>query len=165
VYREIPRELLEVIEPIVFDHALEVVDIAVGSSGGRQRIYVVVDTPAGDGAVTVEECAAVSREIGHALEAAGLVLASYLLEVSSPGVDRVLAREKDFERAVGRRVAVQTREPLEGRRNFRGELLEFKDDELLVSTHSGLCRIPLGAVGRARALEESGATGKPARRR
>ncbi len=103
MYQSIPHDLLEVIEPIVLDHGLEVVDAAPPVGGKSRRLQVIVDTPEGDGRVTLDECATVSREIGHALDATDLMPGSYVLEVSSPGIDRVLGRAKDFERAVGRR--------------------------------------------------------------
>jgi ribosome maturation factor RimP len=151
MYRDISRELLEVIEPIVEAHGLELVDVGLGR-GGRGRVAVIVDTPTGDGRVTVDECAAVSRELSHALDVEDVVAGSYVLEVSSPGVDRVLAREKDFEQAVGRKVSVETGEPLEGRRHFRGELLEFGGSALCVQTDTGLIRIPFERVTRAKAF-------------
>ena len=151
MYRDIPHNLLELIEPIVMDHQLEVVDAVLPVGKGR-RLRIVLDTPEGDGRVMLDECAAVSREIGHALDATDLIRGRYVLEVSSPGVDRVLAREKDFERVVGRRVAVETREPLEGRRHFRGELVSFESADVCVQTESGSFRIPFQAVARARAL-------------
>jgi len=67
MYRDIPAELLRVIEPIVCDHGLEIVDGAVLRGKGRTRVRVTVDTQVGDGRVLVDECAAVSREIGHGL--------------------------------------------------------------------------------------------------
>ena len=152
MYRDIRPELLEVIEPIVTDHGLEIVDADLVGGGGRRRLRVVVDTPQGDGLVTVGDCAAVSREIGHALDIADLVSGAYVLEVSSPGVDRVLGREKDFERCVGRRIAIETRAPMDGRRNFRGELLAFEGGEVRVQTESGSVEIPFEAVARAHAI-------------
>lgn len=159
MYREIPHEILCVIEPIVLDHGLELVDASLAGAGGRRALTVVLDTPEGDGRVTVDECAAVSREVGRALEVADVVPGSYTLEVSSPGVDRILARDKDFARAVGSRVAVHTRRPLDGRRNFRGRLVDFAGDELRVATEGGTARIPLAAVSRANAFHDPDSRG------
>jgi ribosome maturation factor RimP len=151
MYRDISRDLLEAIEPVVEAHGLELVDIAQGSSG-RGRLVVTVDTPSGDGRVTVGECAAVSRELSHLLDVEDVVPGSYVLEVTSPGVDRVLGREKDFARVVGRKVSVETREPLDGRRHFRGELLAFGGEGAQVQTESGPIRIPFKAISRAQAF-------------
>jgi ribosome maturation factor RimP len=152
MYHEIPRPLLDVIEPIVAGYGLELVDASLVGGGARRRLNVILDTPAGDGRVTIDECAAVSRELGNALDVAEAVDGAYVLEVSSPGVDRILSREKDFERVLGRRVAVETREPIEGRRRFRGELTEFGDGGLRVETDSGVVSIPFEGVARAQAF-------------
>ena len=66
-----------------------------------------------------------SREIDTQLDVADAIERSYRLEVSSPGLDRVLAREVDFTRACGSEVAIETRRPIEGRRRFRGRLDDF----------------------------------------
>ncbi len=152
MYKDIPAELLAVIEPIVLDHGLEVVDAGVFPGRGDARVRVVVDTPAGDGRVTIDECAAVSREIGHGLDATGVVPGAYALEVSSPGVDRVLGREKDFQLVVGRKVAVETREPIDGRRSFKGELLSFEHGVAIVDTEAGPMHVPFAHVAKAQAF-------------
>ena len=154
MYKDIPVNLLQVIEPVAQDHGLEVVDAQAKQGPGRAHVRVVVDTPEGDGRVSVGECAAVSREIGHGLEAADFLSGSpYLLEVTSPGVDRTLGREKDFARAVGCRVALETREPLAGgRRRFRGTLLAFDGQAASVETEAGAYSIPFDSITRARAF-------------
>ncbi|MFQ5513387.1 MAG: ribosome maturation factor RimP [Myxococcota bacterium] len=143
------------IEPIVQDHGLELVDARIGRGPGRSLVQVVLDTPEGDGRVTVDACAAVSREIGHGLDVAGLIEGAYTLEVCSPGVDRTLGREKDFFRAVGRRVEIRTRRPLSGQRRFRGELCRFDGQTACVSTEAGDVEIPFEAIARARAFHRS----------
>lgn len=149
MYRDIPPQLLRLIEPIVRAHGLELVD---ASTQGRGRLCVVLDTPAGDGSVKLDECAAVSRELGPALDTSDLVPGPYTLEVSSPGVDRTLAREIDFERVVGRHVSLETRAPVEGRRRFKGELRAFDASGALLATDAGEFRIPFERIARARAL-------------
>ena len=74
----------------------------------------------------IENCAAVSREIGSQLDAADTIPVAYRLEVSSPGLDRLLAREKDFVLARGGEVQIEMLRPIDGRRRFRGMLLEFE---------------------------------------
>jgi ribosome maturation factor RimP len=166
MYNDIPAEFRELIEPLVRSHGLELVDALVARSRGSARLNVVLDTPAGDGRVTVGECAAVSRELGHALEAAGAFEGPYLLEVSSPGVDRTLGRVCDFERALGREVALETREPLDGRRNFRGELVAFDGGQAQVRTDNGSFEIPFAQIRRAKAFHPFGpAPSRPAAKR
>lgn len=125
MYRDIPEPLRALVEPIVADRGYELVvaDVTRGPSGSVVR--VVIDTHEGDGRVPIDDCALVSREIETCLDAADVVRPPYTLEVSSPGLDRVLGREKDFEAACGSEVKIETRHAIDGRRRFRGELVAF----------------------------------------
>jgi ribosome maturation factor RimP len=125
VYRDIPEELRSLIEPVVEHSGFELVDLAVQRGRAPWYVRVIIDTPQMDGRVPVDRCASVSREIETQLDAGAGFPASYSLEVSSPGLDRMLAREKDFEAATGSEVRIETRRPQDGRRRFRGRLLAF----------------------------------------
>lgn len=154
MYRDIPEELLVLIEPIVEAHGLELVDVE--RSGGRapRRLRVIVDNPNGDGRVLVDRCAEVSREIGTHLDAASAMDGAYTLEVSSPGLDRVLTRPKDFGAARGREVKLETRRPLGGRRRFRGRLEGFEGGIVRLVVDGSPVDIPFDEVSRARAVYE-----------
>ena len=149
MYRDIQPELRQVIEPVVRAHGLELVDATLKQGPGKRQLQIIVDTPAGDGKVKVGECAQVSREVGHGLDAEGTIPGSYLLEVCSPGVDRVLGREIDFERVVGREVKIETREKLDGRRRFRGQLAGFQDAVATVRGEDWERSIPFDQIARA----------------
>jgi ribosome maturation factor RimP len=149
MYRDMPEDLRAVVEPIVLDHGLELVDADLRRGPGGPVVRVVVDTPAGDGRVAVERCADVSREIGTGLDAAGSLPAGYRLEVSSPGLDRVLAREKDFAAACGHEVRIETRRPLDGRRHFRGQLVAFEGGVARVRVDGREHAVPFDDVTRA----------------
>jgi ribosome maturation factor RimP len=125
MYRDIPETLRALVEPVVADHGFELVLAEVHRGPSGSVVRVVIDTRAGDGRVPIDECAVVSRELETCLDADGLVALPYTLEVSSPGLDRVLGREKDFAAACGREVKIETRRPIDGRRRFRGELIAF----------------------------------------
>jgi ribosome maturation factor RimP len=146
MYRDIPEELKNLIEGIVEDHRLELVDAE--RVGGRLR--VTVDTREGDGRVAVDTCAEVSRELSHQLDATDVVSGSYVLEVSSPGLDRPLAREKDFVAAEGQDVKVETRAPIEGRRRFHGRLVRFEDAVAHVDVDGREYAIPFAEVAKAK---------------
>jgi ribosome maturation factor RimP len=149
VYREIPEELRSVIEPIVQDHALELVDVEILGGRGARVVRVTIDTPTGDGRVPVEQCVAVSREVGTQLDERDAISGRYRLEVSSPGLDRMLAREKDFAAAVGQDVRIETRRPLDGRRRFRGRLEAFDGAEARVTVDGHAVAIRFDEVARA----------------
>ncbi len=154
MYRDIPEDLRALIEPIVADHGLELVDVEQKQGRAPWTLRVIVDTAEGDGRVPVERCAEVSRELSARLDAADAVPVRYSLEVSSPGFDRVLAREKDFERACGREVRVETRSPREGRRRFRGRLLGFQDAVARLAVDGEEVAIPFEEITRARSVYE-----------
>ena len=155
MYNDISKELLAVIEPVAEAHGLEIVDARLGLGQGRSQLRIIVDTPEGDGKVDVDVIARVSREVGHGLDAGDVVPGRYLLEVSSPGIDRVLGRAVDFERCVGRRVSLETREALEGRRRFKGELVAFAGDCTRVRQETGDVEIPLDLISKAKAFHPS----------
>jgi len=154
MYREIPEELRRLIEPIVEEHGLELVDVQAGGAGRGRLVRVTVDTPTGDGQVPVERCAEVSRELETQLDAADAVPGSYRLEVSSPGLERLLAREKDFVAALGREVRLETRRPRDGRRRYRGRLLAFEAGEARLEVEGAEVAIPFDEVARAQAVYE-----------
>jgi ribosome maturation factor RimP len=154
VYPDIPEDLKALIEPLVEDAGFELVDILL--SHGRQPglLRITIDTPAGDGRVPVESCAEISREIETHLDAGELITAPYQLEVSSPGLDRTLAREKDFTAACGSEVRIETRQPLDGRRRFRGRLIGFENGVARVNVDGNEVGIPFEAVAKASTIYE-----------
>ncbi len=140
------------IEPVATSHGLEIVDASVKQGGGRTHVQVVLDTPLGDGQVSIGDCAAISREIGTGLDVGDLYAGTYTLEVCSPGVDRALGREVDFERVVGREVAVETRERIAGRRRFRGRLVSFGSGEAHLEIDAEAVRVPFAGISAAQAF-------------
>ena len=154
MYRDIPEEIRALIEPIVDDHGLELVDVDLKRGGVPWTLRVIVDTPASDGLVPVDGCAQVSREIGSHLDAGDLIPARYTLEVSSPGLNRVLARQKDFRAACGREVKLETRAPRDGRRRFRGRLVGFDDEVARLLVDGEEVEIAFADVARANTVYE-----------
>lgn len=152
VYRDIPPELRALIEPIVLANGLELVDVSVRRGRPPWRVSIIVDTPSGDGRVPVDRCASVSREVGTHLDAEDLIERAYQLEVSSPGLDRVLAREKDFAASCGCEVNVETRRPLEGRRRFRGKLESFDGGVAKLRVDGTLYEVPFGEIARGKRI-------------
>jgi ribosome maturation factor RimP len=152
VYRDIPEELRQVIEPVVEAAGLELVDVSLVRGRQPWSLRVTLDTLAGDGRVPVDRCAAVSREVATHLDATDAIPASYHLEVSSPGLDRLLAREKDFAAACGSEVAIETRLPLDGRRRFRGTLVAFEAGIAQLLVDGMGFRIPFEAVARGHTI-------------
>lgn len=132
MYADIPEKIRGLVEPVVEDHGYELMNVE--TLDGRQSVLlrITIDSRLGDGRVKVDDVAAVSREIETNLDAADAIEGVYRLEVSSPGLDRMLAREKDFSAACGRQVNIKTRRPLDGRRRFKGGLVDFRDGRIVL---------------------------------
>jgi ribosome maturation factor RimP len=152
VYRDIPEDLRALIEPIVDEAGFELVDAQLVRGGKPWTLRVTIDTPEGDGRVLVDSCAAVSRELGSQLDVADLIPAAYRLEVSSPGLDRPLTREKDFASACGKEVQVETRQPIAGRRRFRGVLVRFEEDVAAIQVDGNEVEISFAEVSKAKTV-------------
>jgi ribosome maturation factor RimP len=119
---------------------------------GRHTILrVSIEGPDGVG---VEACARISEELGRALDLHDPIPHAYTLEVSSPGLDRPLRREDDFRRFAGRRVEVTTREPVEGRRRWKGRLVGLEGDRVVLEVDAQITRLPLADVATARLVVE-----------
>ena len=152
VYQDIPEELRILIEPVVDDAGFELVDVQLARGGKPWTLRVTIDTPECDGRVPVEICAAVSREIGSQLDVADPMKANYRLEVSSPGLDRLLAREKDFGAARGCEVQVETKQPIAGRRRFRGVLVRYESRVAVIDVDGSEVEIPFADVLKAKTI-------------
>ena len=117
--------MMAVVEPVVERAGAELVNVELGGSRGRPVVRVYVDKETG---VTLDDCARLSRLIERELESSGTVPERYVLEVSSPGIERPLSQRRDFERFVGREIAIRLREGRKGRKRFTG-VLEGVDDQ------------------------------------
>lgn len=154
MYRDIPPELRRLIEPIARDNGLELVDVTLRRGRAPWLLRIVLDTPSGDGRVPVDTCADVSREVATQLDAEDAIERTYHLEVTSPGLDRTLAREKDFAAACGFEVSLETRRPLEGRRRFRGRLEGFEDGVAQLRVDGVVIAVPFDEVARGHRIYE-----------
>ena len=119
----------EVVQPVLRDHGLTLVDLEWRAHRPRGVLRVFVDKPGGVG---IEDCRRASREVGDALDAAALIEEGYDLEVSSPGLDRQLRKDREFRWALGKRVQCW----VAGGQEFRGRLVDV-DAARLTLDHDG----------------------------
>ena len=116
----------------------------------RRRTLQVMAERADGSPVGVDDCVTISRALSALLDAADPIPGAYDLEVSSPGIDRPLVRPVDFERFAGFEAEVVTREPVDGRRRFRGRLLGLRDDDVELRHEGGTFSIPVAAIAEAK---------------
>ncbi len=119
------QEVFDLVAPILEDMGFELVDVEYVSKHGRWVLRLFIDC---EGGMTIDDCAAVSREIGDLMDVRDIIDHEYVLEVSSPGIDRPLKKKKDFQMAAGRKVKVRIIHPREGRRNYEGVLDRVEGD-------------------------------------
>lgn len=142
------ERIRQIAERITASEGMELVDMEYRREGSRWILRFFIDKPGG---VNLDDCEEISGQLGAQIDVEDLVPHRYTLEVSSPGLDRVLARESDFVRFAGRRVRVTTHRPVEGRRRFQGRLEGFADGRVLLSTDDGKrWKLRLEDVARAR---------------
>lgn len=117
-----------IVERVAASLGVEVVEVELRGGGKSRMLRIFIDKPAG---VTHEDCAALSREVSTIFDVEDAMSGgSYVLEVSSPGLDRKLSRAADFERFQGSRVKLTTRDPVHGNRHFEGRLEHFGSGRL-----------------------------------
>lgn len=137
-------DLHTLLEQAVSQIGYELVDLEMSGRGKLLRLFI--DKPGG---VTIDDCAQVSEHIAHVLAVEHDV--DYdRLEISSPGLDRVLKKASDFVRFTGNKVQVKLRVPLEGRKNFAGVLRGIEQDVVSIETEAGEIKLSLSNIDKAR---------------
>lgn len=141
------NQVRELIRPLLAGRGVELVELACHPGGGRLTLRCLVDTARG---ITLDELSGLNRSIGALIEEHDLIPNRYLLEVSSPGLDRPLKKAVDFERVIGRRVRVTTSEPVAGRHEQRGEILSANEEAVMLRLDSGeKLQVPLLLIAHA----------------
>jgi ribosome maturation factor RimP len=144
-------QVRSIVDRVAASSGLEVVEVEFRGGGKSRMLRVFIDKPGG---ITHEDCANLSREVGTILDVEDAVPgASYLLEVSSPGLDRKLVRPADYERFSGSRVRVTTRLPVEGSRHFEGLLQRFEDGRVVLELPQPRRQEKSGAAAGPRAVQ------------
>jgi len=133
--KEIERLVAELAEGITSSLNFDLVDVEFVKEGANWILRVFIDKAGG---ITIEDCQSVSEKLSVELDKADPIKQRYFLEVSSPGLDRPLKTDRDFERYKGEDVEVKLYEPVGGRKIFEGTLMGLKDGIITVETAEGL---------------------------
>lgn len=148
---DLPR-LERIIEALLTAEGYELVDWEFRKESRGWVLRVFMDKPGG---VTLDDCAAISREVGDHIEVEDLIPHAYILEISSPGLERPLKKEKDFLRSVGKLIQFSTIHPVEGRSFFKGILMDYQpSDRLILAEGRRTWEIPTGWITKARLVYE-----------
>ncbi len=144
-------QLTDLVTPAVEVLGFELWGVELERRGNHSLLRVYIDSGAG---ITVDDCARVSHQISGVLDVADPISGPYTLEVSSPGLDRVLFSARQFERHAGATVRVRLRAPVRGRRRLSGELKGVCESEICIEEDGVEWRIPLTMIGTARLVPE-----------
>lgn len=124
--------------------------VRVSFTGGRRPTLQIMAERRDGNAMTVEDCATVSHTVSALLDVSDPIASAYVLEISSPGIDRPLVRRADYERFAGFEAKIELQRPMDGRRRFRGKLMGLKDDSVQVLVGVETVSLPLPAIARAK---------------
>jgi ribosome maturation factor RimP len=141
-------ELAKLLQPTVEALGFELADLEVKLGGRDGMVRLFIDKP--DGAIDLEDCETVSRQVSAFLDVEDPIPGHYVLEVSSPGLDRKLTKVEHFQNVMGEDVRIKLRFPVAGRRNFRGALTFANEDLIKVEVDGESHSLPLTTIESAR---------------
>lgn len=137
----IDRRLADIVGPVIEGLGFELVRIRL--MGGRTRtLQIMADRP--DGGIEVDDCATISTAVSAVLDVEDPVEENYILEVSSPGIDRPLTRLKDFDVWADYEARIETTELIDGRRRFKGDLRGTEGTEVLIEIEEPTGKVTIG---------------------
>lgn len=130
-------DVADVAAPVIEDLGFRIVRVSVAGKDER-IVQIMAERP--DGTISIDDCEAISKAISPVLDVADVVHGRYRLEISSPGIDRPLVRPSDFEDWSGHEAKIELKEPVDGRKRFKGVLEGFEEGEMRIKSDLG----PLG---------------------
>ena len=134
------------VDSILLNEGMELVDIEYRRESKGWILRLILDK---EGGVTLDDCTRVSQEVGRNLDVEDFIQTPYTLEVSSPGLTRPLKTEKDFIKYCNRLIKVKTVDPVENRRQFKGELLGFSQGQIEIKVEGEVFQISLSNLTKA----------------
>ena len=147
----VTQSVIELIEPGLLAKGLELVDVEFKKEGKNWVLRVFIDK---EGGVTLEDCQKISSLVGDLIEVEEVIEPAYTMEVSSPGLNRVIKKEKDFVSFSGKKICVQCHAPLNGRKKFTGILKDFKNQSIRLEVDGQLQIISINQVAKANLVIE-----------
>lgn len=132
--------------PLIEERGMELVSLEYRKEGSGWALRLFVDK---DGGVTLDDCADISRMVDALLDADDIIHHEYNLEVSSPGLNRPLKKESDFQRFIGKQARIKTFEVVDGSRNFKGRIDGCEDSVVAINVDGTAHHIPLKKIAKA----------------
>ena len=143
---ELTEKVQALIMPYIDEMSAELVELKIKHRGKTVVVDILADRPGG---ITIDECAFINKRVDRVLERKNWFKEDYVVEVSSPGLDRPLKTSRDFVRALGRKIRVHLFEPVEGKLEHHGEIVEALENKILIKTKEQTIVIPLEVISKA----------------
>ena len=140
--------IADLISPSIEALGYELVRVTL--AGNTRKVLQIMAEPKDGRVMSVEDCARVSRAVSAILDVEDPISGAYSLEVSSPGIDRPLTRPKDFDRYAGHEAKIETHEPIEGRKRFKGILKGVADENVKIDSEGAELALPLNQIAKAK---------------
>lgn len=144
---EITERVKALIDGYLEQNGIELVEITYKRREGGMTLRLLADTPGG---ITIAECEALNNYLGEELDKNNVIEDRYLLEVASPGLDRPVKTDRDFERVMGRRIEVSAYQQVDGSKHHTGKLVGMDKENIVIETDGVSAVIPRAAIAMAR---------------
>ena len=131
------------IEPLLDGIGYELIEVEYLSMHGRWILRLYIDK---EGGVSIDDCVEVSRELGDLIDVKEIIDHEYVLEVSSPGLNRPLKKEKDFIKSIGSRIKLKMGQDFNGQKNFTGKLKDYINRTIVLETDGNLIELPFDNI-------------------
>ena len=146
----VPKEIVErvraIADPLLVNEGMELVEVDYRREARGWVLRLTIDK---EGGVTLDDCGRVSQQVGRELDVEDFISAPYVLEVSSPGLNRPLRSEKDFIKHCNRLIKLRTVDPINSRQQFKGKLLGVSNNQIELEMEEGIVQIPLAKIAKA----------------
>ena len=144
---ELTSQIEKDIMPLIREMSIEIVELSIKRRGKTAVLDVIADHP--NGGITLDECAFINKQIVSKLEENQCLGGDFIVEVSSPGIDRALRTSKDFLRIIGRNIRIHLTQPIENKIEHHGKVTSVNEVHITLQACDHLTTIPLNIVGKA----------------
>ncbi|KPK97666.1 MAG: hypothetical protein AMJ95_07680 [Omnitrophica WOR_2 bacterium SM23_72] len=142
------EELRGMIQEFLIRNQFDLVDLIYRYEGRDLCLRILVDKP--EGGITLEDCAHLNKEVSLLLDEKDIMQQKYILEVSSPGLDRPLKTKTDFSRCINRRAKFFLNEAVQGRWEWEGLIQQIENDSIIIETGDVNVKLPLSKIAKAK---------------
>jgi len=155
MYDDLKDKIWQLAEPVALSEGMELIHVECIKMHSRWVFRLFMDKEDG---VTLDDCTAVSNQLGDILDVHDLARGPYTLEVSSPGLDRPISRDRDFERFKGAKIKIKTHVKIDGTKNFQGKLLDYIEEDgrkvIRIDVAGKISSIPKNEIAKANLTDD-----------